>query len=34
MLGTRYVAAIRSDVEQWEAKLLLISETIDEWLIC
>lgn len=34
MLGTRFVAEIRSDVEFWESKLLLIQETIDEWLMC
>lgn len=34
MLGTRYVAEIRSEVEFWEGKLLLIQETIDEWLSC
>lgn len=34
MLGTRFVQAIRSDVEAWEAKLLLIQETMDEWLAC
>jgi dynein heavy chain, axonemal len=34
MLGTRFVAEIRSTVEEWEKKLVLISDIIDEWLIC
>jgi len=34
MLGTRYVHEIRSLVEEWEKKLALISEVIDEWLTC
>jgi len=34
MLGTRFVKFIRPEVEEWEKKLLLISEIIDEWLTC
>eukprot|EP00828_Plagiopyla_frontata_P006289 TRINITY_DN1271_c0_g1_i2.p1 TRINITY_DN1271_c0_g1~~TRINITY_DN1271_c0_g1_i2.p1 ORF type:complete len:1883 (-),score=297.33 TRINITY_DN1271_c0_g1_i2:372-6020(-) len=34
MLGTRYVQAIRGKVEEWEKKLILISEILDEWLKC
>ena len=34
MLGTRFVSFVREQVELWEKKLLLISETIDEWLMC
>ena len=34
MLGTRFVQEIRPLVEEWEKKLVLISEIIDEWLIC
>jgi len=34
MLGTRFVAEIRGDVEMWEQRLVLISEIIDEWLCC
>jgi dynein heavy chain len=34
MLGTRFVAEIKPTVESWEGKLLLIQETIDEWLSC
>jgi len=34
MLGTRFVAEIRGSVEEWEKKLVLISDIIDEWLIC
>jgi len=32
MLGTRYVQAIRAKVEEWEKKLVLISDILDEWL--
>ena len=34
MLGTRFVAEIRPQVEEWERKLVLISDIIDEWLSC
>jgi dynein heavy chain len=34
MLGTRFVSEIRSTVEEWEKKLVLISEILDEWLTC
>lgn len=34
MLGTRFVAEIRPTVEEWERKLVLISDIIDEWLAC
>jgi len=34
MLGTRFVAEIRADVEQWQVKLVLISDILDEWLTC
>jgi len=34
MLATRYVSEIRPQVEEWEKKLGLISEVIDEWLTC
>ena len=34
MLGTRYVQAIRGKVEEWEKKLVLISDILDEWLKC
>lgn len=34
MLGTRFVQEIRASVEEWEKKLVLISDIIDEWLIC
>lgn len=34
MLGTRFVAEIRPVVEEWERKLVLISDIIDEWLAC
>ena len=34
MLGTRFVSEIRPVVEEWEKKLVLISEILDEWLTC
>ena len=34
MLGTRFVQEIRPQVEEWEKKLVLISDIIDEWLTC
>ena len=34
VLGSRYVAGIRSFVDAWRAKLMLFQETIDEWLNC
>lgn len=34
MMGSRYVAEIREEVEKLEKKLMLISEIIDEWLTC
>ena len=34
MLGSRYVAGIRDAVEEWDKKLKLIQDVIDEWLSC
>jgi dynein heavy chain len=34
MLGTRFVAEVRGKVEEWEKKLVLVSDIIDEWLYC
>jgi dynein heavy chain len=34
MLGTSYVNTIKNEVEEWEKTLVLISEIIDEWLLC
>jgi len=34
MLGTRFVAEIRDTVEEWQKKLMLINDIIDEWLYC
>ena len=34
MLGSKYVNAIRDNVEDWEKKLSYISDVIDEWLAC
>ncbi|RYY36796.1 hypothetical protein EON62_01520, partial [archaeon] len=34
ILGSRYCAHIRTDVEGYQKKLMLLSETLDEWLNC
>lgn len=34
MLGNRYVSEIRGLVEEWDKKLRLVQDVIDEWLIC
>jgi len=32
-MGSKYVAEIRDEVEQWEKRLGYISDVIDEWLV-
>jgi len=34
ILGSRYCAPIRGDVESYQKKLMLLSETLDEWMTC
>ena len=34
IMGSRYVAAIREKVEAYQKKLVLLQETLDEWLAC
>lgn len=34
MMGSRYITGVRDQVEQWDKKLSLLSETIDEWIMC
>ena len=34
VLSSRFVAGIRESVDAWKQKLLLFSETLDEWLAC
>jgi len=34
MLASRFVLGIRSSVEEWDKKLAVLSETLDEWLTC
>ena len=34
ILGSRYCAPIRGEVETYQKKLLMVSETLDEWLNC
>ena len=34
ILASRFVGGIRTEVEEWEKKLGLLSEVMDEWLTC
>jgi len=34
ILASRFVGGIRAEVEEWEKKLGLLSEILDEWLAC
>ena len=34
ILGSRYCGHVRADVESYQARLILLSETLDEWLTC
>jgi dynein heavy chain len=34
MLGSRFIRDIQDRVEEWEKKLSLLSDTLDEWLAC
>ena len=34
MLGSRFITEMRDRVEEWEKKLSLLSDTLDEWLSC
>ena len=34
ILGSRYAAPIRGEVEGYQKKLMLVSETLDEWITC
>ena len=34
ILASRFVGGIRDEVEEWEKKLSLLSEMLDEWLTC
>jgi dynein heavy chain len=34
ILASRFVGGIRDEVEEWEQKLSLLSEILDEWLAC
>ena len=34
MLGTRFVSEIREKVEEQEKRLVLVSDILDEWLLC
>eukprot|EP00937_MAST-01D_sp_MAST-1D-sp2_P001492 g1492.t1 len=34
MMGSRYIMGVRDEVETWDKKLALLSETLDEWVAC
>lgn len=34
ILGSRYVSNVREEVESWKKRLVLVQETLDEWLQC
>ena len=34
MMGSRFIVGVRHEVERWEKKLALLSETLDEWVTC
>ncbi len=34
MMGSRYIAGVQADVELWDKRLSLLSDTLDEWITC
>jgi dynein heavy chain len=34
MMGSRFITGVRDEVEAWDRKLSLLSDTLDEWLMC
>ena len=34
MIGSRFIQGVRNDVETWQHKLSLFSDTLDEWITC
>jgi dynein heavy chain len=34
MMGSRFIQGVRDQVEAWEKRLSLLSDTLDEWLAC
>ena len=34
MMGSRFISGVQDEVETWEKKLALLSETLDEWNAC
>ena len=34
MMGSRFLAGVQRDVERWQRKLSLLSDTLDEWVAC
>jgi len=34
MTSSRFILGIRAEVQEWERRLVIISEVLDEWLQC
>lgn len=34
MMGSRFIAGVREEVEAWDRRLSLLSDTLDEWIMC
>jgi len=34
MMGSRFIQGVRDEVEVWDRKLALLSDTLDEWVQC
>ncbi|KAA0178391.1 hypothetical protein FNF27_00240 [Cafeteria roenbergensis] len=34
MLGSRFIAGVKAEVETWDKKLGMLSDTLDEWVSC
>jgi dynein heavy chain len=34
IMGSRFVEPIREEVAEWNGKLMLLQETLDEWMTC
>jgi dynein heavy chain len=34
MMASRYITGVREQVESWDKRLALLSETLDEWINC
>jgi len=34
MMGSRFIMGVQDEVHEWEQKLSILSETLDEWIAC